>query len=239
MSKTVLITGASSGLGREMAIQLAEKNFQVLILARSGDKLDDLVKEIESSGGNAQAYVCDIRDSDQVKQTANQILKDHKSVDILVNNAGAWTDDNLQQKNPDLMNQALETNILGQVRVTEAFLPHFKQKNSGKIFNTISTSAVLGIPAGDNTIWKVYGASKWGIRGYTNALKESLRDTKIQVLQYFPGGFESDLYEAAGRDNPHNQPWMMRVEDVAEIAVFMLTRPDDIYLEQVVVSKAF
>ena len=106
-----------------------------------------------------------------------------------------------------------------------------------RILNVISTAGVEGIPAGDNTAWKTYGASKWGFKGYTNALRESLRGKQIQVMQFFPGGFESNLYESAQRDNPHNQPWMMKTEDVADIVVFALTRPDDVYMEQIVVSK--
>ena len=73
--------------------------------------------------------------------------------------------------------------------------------------------------------------------GYTQALRESLRDTNIKVIQYFPGGFESNLYENAGRENSHNQPWMMKTEDVAEIILFALTRPKDVYMEKIVVSK--
>lgn len=132
---------------------------------------------------------------------------------------------------------AIKTNMLGQIQFTEEVLPYLMKKGQGVIFNVISTAGVSDIPSGNNAMWKSYGASKWGLAGYTHALRESLRETKIKVIQYFPGGFESNLYENAGRENPHNQSWMMKTEDVAEIVRFVLTRPEDVYMEKIVVSK--
>ncbi|MBU0570103.1 SDR family NAD(P)-dependent oxidoreductase, partial [Patescibacteria group bacterium] len=124
----------------------------------------------------------------------------------------------------------------GHIVVTEEMLPFLNKKES-IVFNVISTAGVGDIPSGKNTLWKSYGASKCGMVGYTHALRESLRDTNTKVIQYFPGGFESNLYENAGRANLHNQPWMMKTDDVAEIIIFTLTRPRDVYIEKIVVSK--
>ena len=154
----------------------------------------------------------------------------------MVNNAGVWTDDESEKKRPELRKNAFDTNVFGHVQVTEEILPHLN-KNESIIINTISTAGVPDIPSGNNLMWKSYGASKWGMVGYTQALRESLRDTNTKVIQYFPGGFESNLYENAGRENPHNQPWMMKTEDVADIIIFALTRPKDVYMEKIVVSK--
>jgi len=74
--------------------------------------------------------------------------------------------------------------------------------------------------------------------GFTKALRDSLKDTKIKVTGFHPGGFDSGLYESAGRQNPHSQPWMMKAADLADIIVFALTRPDDMMMERIIVSKA-
>lgn len=233
--KTAIITGGSQGLGKAIAKKLTLQDYRVILIARRESFLKQTQSEI---GDNATYYVCDIRNKDEVVKTISVIKETHNTIDLLVNDAGIWTEDNIQNDNPDLISQAIETNLLGHIYVTEACIDLLRQNSTTRIFNVISTAGVLGIPAGDNTAWKTYGASKWGIRGYTNALREQLRNTNIQVLQFFPGGFESNLYENAKRDNPHNQPWMMKTDDVADIAVFAITRPNDIYMEQIVVSKS-
>jgi NADP-dependent 3-hydroxy acid dehydrogenase YdfG len=232
--KTALITGGSQGLGKVLAKKLAKRNYQVLLLARRERLLKQVSEEI---GHKSSYYVCDIRQRDQVKQVIVKISKQHSELDLLVNNAGVWVDDDLRKKNPEKMVQAVETNLLGQIHVTEACLPLLERDQVSRIFTVISSAGVCGIPAGNNTNWKSYGASKWGLRGYTDALREDLRETNIQLLQFFPGGFESSLYENANRDNPHDQPWMMKTEDVADVALFAIRRPDDVYMEKIVVSK--
>lgn len=235
--KNILITGASTGLGKELSFQLAKTGSNLILLARTVDKLENLTNSIRSSGGNAHFYACDLKNEYEVNEVITIIASEHKTIDVLINNAGIWTDDELEQKGATSRLSTLETNILGQIHITEAMLPILKKQKHAIIFNVISSAGVADIPAGDNRIWKTYGASKWGFTGYTQALRESLRDTSIKVIQFFPGGFESDLYENAGRDNAHNQPWMMQTKDVAEIVVFALNRPDDVYMEKIVVTK--
>lgn len=155
----------------------------------------------------------------------------------MVNNAGIWTDEFLEKENPQLRKTALETNVLGNIQFTYEVLPIFQQKNQGHIFNVISTSGANDTPSGDNSLWKTYGASKWAMTGFTKALRDSLNETKIKVTAFHPGGFDSMLYEKAKRPNPHNQPWMMKTDDIADIVVFTLTRPDDVLVERLVVSK--
>lgn len=234
--KIVLITGSSQGLGKELAKKVAREGANVILLARREKFLKETEKEIKKKGGKVEYFICDIKDLKQIKEAISKIKNEYKKLDILVNNAGVWTDDELEKKNPDKRNDALETNVLGHIQFTQEVLPILNQ-NESIIFNVISTSGVADIPSGNNTNWKTYGASKWGMVGYTRALRESLRDTNIKVIQFFPGGFDSNLYENAGRPNPHDQPWMMKTEDVADIILFALTRPSDVYMEKIVVSK--
>ena len=175
---------------------------------------------------------------DDVKKTVNSIIDRFGTIDILINNAGIWTDENLEKEKPEMRKKALLTNALGNIQFTYEVLPHFQKINKGYIFNVISTAGIGDIPSGDNTMWKTYGASKWAMTGFTKALRDSLKETKIKVTGFHPGGFDSGLYESAGRTNPHSQPWMMRAADLADIVVFALTRPEDMMMERIIVSKA-
>jgi NADP-dependent 3-hydroxy acid dehydrogenase YdfG len=234
-NQTAIITGASSGLGEFLAYKLSlDEGAHVILIARTENLLKKVVDKIQKEGGQAEYQVCDISDSEQVKVTVKKILNQHKKIDILINNAGVWTDNSLEETRPELRKAAFETNSLGNIQFTEELLPIFEKQNNGQIFNVISGA---GIHSGNNVFWKTYGATKWAMTGYTKALRESLAGTKIKVIQFYPGGFESNLYEKVGRPDAHNQPWMMKTEDIADVVVFALTRPDDLNMEEISVSK--
>lgn len=235
--KTIVITGASQGLGEALAYKVSGLGAKTILIARTEKLLETITNKITKSGGKADYFVCDIRDPRAVQQIVKKILKTHKKVDILVNNAGVWTDNDIEKSNPERRKTALETNALGHIQFTHELLPHFQNNNQGYVFNVISTSGVDDIPAGDNSLWQTYGASKWAMAGFTKALKDSLKDTRIKITGFFPGGFDSNLYENAKRENPHKQPWMMKVDDVADIIVFALTRPNDVVMDKIVVTK--
>lgn len=235
--KVIIITGAGTGLGRSLAIKLADLGAKVALIARTEKELKEVKVVITKKGGMAEYFICDIRKLDQIKKAVKKIFDKFNQIDILVNNAGIWTDEDLEQNNIHLRNNALETNVLGHINFTYEILPHFKKRNEGYIFNVISTSGIGDIPAGNNVPWKTYGASKWAMTGFTKALRDELKDTKIKVTGFHPGGFDSMIYEKAKRPNPHNQPWMMKTDDVADIVVFALTRPKDVLLERIIVTK--
>jgi len=235
--KVIVITGASSGLGKSLANKAADEGATVILIARRRDLLEKVVKDIKDRGGSADYFICDIRNLPSVQETVSEIFKEYKHVDILVNNAGIWTDEELEKKQPERRKLAFETNALGNIQMTKEFLPHFQKSNQGYIFNVISSSGIGDSLAGDNTAWQTYGATKWAMTGFTKALKDSLAGTKIKVTGFHPGGFESDLYESAGISKAHQQPWMMRTDDLTDVIIFALTRPDDMVMERILVTK--
>lgn len=236
-NKIIVITGASQGLGESLAYKVAKEGAQVLLIARSKDLLEKVAMNIKKEGGKADYFVCDIRNLDEVQKTVKIIFRKFQNIDILINNAGIWTDEELEKKRPDLRKLALEVNTLGHIQITKEFLPHFQINNRGYIFNVISSAGIGDSRAGDNSRWQTYGASKWAMTGFTKALKDSLAGTKIKVTGFHPGGFDSNLYENAKRTDAHKQPWMMKVDDVADVIVFALTRPDDVLIERIIVTK--
>lgn len=235
-NKVVVITGANQGLGEVVAKELAVKRAKMVLLARTEKLLKKVKDEINNNEGSADYFVCDIRDLKQVKDIVKKISNKYTSVDILINNAGVWTDDQLEKNRPEMRKAAFDTNVIGHIQFTKEILP-FLNKNESIIFNVISSAGDIAKSGTNNLNWKSYGSTKWAMTGYTQSLREELKDSNTKVIQFFPGGFESNLYENAGRSNPHNQPWMMKTEDVADIIIFALTRPSDVCIEKIVVSK--
>ena len=233
-NKTIIITGASTGLGKEIALKTSRLGAKVILISKNEERLKKVSTSIKRTKGKSEIQVCDLRDLNQVKDTIKKILKENKKIDIVINNAGVWTDDTLEKKNPGLRKNALYTNVLGNIQFIEEILPVLKKQKSAHIFNVISTS---GVADGDNSNWKSYGASKWALTGYTKALRDSLKDTGIKVSGFFPGGFDSMMYERAGRKDAHKQPWMMKAGDVAETVIFALTRPKDVLIQSMVITK--
>lgn len=237
--KVIVITGAGEGLGRCLALKLSEHGARLVLIGRSEAKLREVEAQVCKVGGTATAVVCDIRDSDSVQRARQAIEQSYPAVDILVNNAGVWTDDSLEQVRPELRRNAFETNSLGTIEFTEALVPLLKRPDSASILNVISTSGLGHTSGSDSRMWKSYAASKWAVTGYTKALRESLAGSGVKVLALFPGGFESNSYQNAGCPNPHNQPWMMKTEEVADVALFMLSSPSSVVVEEVVLTKFF
>ncbi|HEX8763083.1 MAG TPA: SDR family NAD(P)-dependent oxidoreductase [Candidatus Saccharimonadales bacterium] len=232
--KIIVITGASEGLGRCVAGKLAGQGATVVLVAHEADKLQRAAMEI---GANARSYTCDISSSEQIRRVIGEIWSDFGRIDILINNAGVWTDEEIEKNNPAQRRKVLEVNALGTIEVTKTLEPYFRKQDRGHILNVISTSGTVDTSSGDNTRWQTYGASKWALAGFTRAFKDSLEGTGVKVTGFYPGGFESSLYEAANRPDAHDQPWMMRTEDVADALIFCLTRPDDVLVEKMVVTK--
>lgn len=232
--KVIIITGASEGLGKAVASRLVGEGATIALVAKNEAML---TRAAQTLGAQAHPYVCDVTSPEQIANTVQRILGDFGRVDILINNAGVWTDEELEKNDPSRRRQAIEVNTLGTIEFTKAVEPILRIQNSGHVLNVISTSGTNDTNAGDNTLWQTYGASKWALAGFTRAFKDSLVGTNIKVTGFYPGGFDSNLYENASRPDPHNQSWMMQIDDVADALLFCLTRPADVLIEKLVVTK--
>ncbi|QQS20000.1 SDR family NAD(P)-dependent oxidoreductase [Candidatus Saccharibacteria bacterium] len=232
--KIIVITGASEGLGKAAAAKLAQEGAKLVLVARNEEKLKQVSEQM---GENTRYYVCDVGVPAQVREVASKILDEYESIDILINCAGIWTDEELEKNDADRRKRVLEVNTLGTIEFIKAFEPSLRANNKGHVLNVISTSGNFDTSSGDNTLWQTYGASKWALSGFTRAFKDSLEGTRVKVTGFYPGGFDSNLYENANVPDAHNQPWMMKTDDVADALIFCLTRPDDMLVEKLIVTK--
>ncbi|MDR0727258.1 MAG: SDR family oxidoreductase [Rickettsiales bacterium] len=226
-NKKVLVTGGSEGLGKSIAKKLHALGMFVTIVARTQEKLAAVAKEI-----GCDYIAADISCLENCKMLADKM----GDIDILVNNAGVWSDDKSELNNLETIQKTMDVNLTGAIYLTECFLPKFKAANKGTIFFTNSSA---GWKFGNDPVARSYSASKWGLRGYAEALEVFVKATNIKVISLYPGGMDTDLFEKSGweKSAAHNQTWQANVEKIADAAVFAINQPDDINIGVIQVRK--
>ena len=190
--KVALITGASKGIGAEIARELAGRGASVAVnYAGSKDKAERLVAEIQKDGGKAIAVQADVSNPDSIGPLIEKVVKELGPIDILVNNAGIYEFAPLAAVTPDHFHKQFNTNVLGLLLTTRAALQHFNP-SGGSIIN-IGSVAAAGIPTAS-----VYSASKGAVNSITVALSQELGGQKIRVNALNPGMVETEGVHSAG-----------------------------------------
>jgi hypothetical protein len=220
-----IVTGASSGIGKATARIFAAAGYRTVLAARSQDKLKDLAREIEEVGGEALVVPTDVGAWDQVQNLIDLTLKAYGQIDVLVNNAGmgrlTWLDQLDPQKG---IAAQINVNLLGLIWVTRAVLPHMIERQSGQIINMGSLASFVATPS-----YSVYAATKFGLRGFSDALRREVSIYNIKVSVLYPGGVESEFASHAGiqRKTGFTTPEALRLtaEDVAQAVLGLTQRP--------------
>lgn len=179
--KVVVITGASSGIGRESAIQFAKLGAHVALVARRRDKLEEVAREIAGYQVQSLVFPCDVSKKDDVTMMSRAVLEKFGTVDVLVNNAGFGIYGNFNDQNLDDLESQIATNYLGMTYCTKAFLPRMLERRSGHIVNVASVAGSFGIPS-----MASYCASKFAMLGFSEALYHELRGSGVGVTVVSP-----------------------------------------------------
>lgn len=188
-NKIVLITGASSGLGAGVASLLVEKGAIPILTARSEDKLEALSKQLK---GEHQIIRMDVQQDDDVQRVVNQVIQKYGKIDILLNNAGYGQFKSITEMPLEDYKAMIDVNYLGIVRCTQAVLPHMLAAGSGQIVNIASLAGKF--PTSKSTS---YTATKHAVLGFTNALRQELRETKIKISSINPGPIATAFFDRA------------------------------------------
>ena len=195
--KVVLITGASSGFGEDAAHLFAAEGVSVVLAARRVDRMQAQVKRIQAKGGEAMATPVDVTNHADIQNMVKSVLENYGQIDILFNNAGFgrldWLE-NLEQTR-DIETQ-IAVNLTGLIEVTHAVLPHMLERNSGHIINMSSVAGWLAAPT-----YSVYSATKFGVRGFTDALRREVKHRGIHVSGIYPGPAATEFGEHTGQSN--------------------------------------
>ncbi len=219
--KTALVTGASRGIGRAIALRLAEDGANVAVIyAGSADKAEAVVNEIMALGVNAKAYRCNVADSAAVNETVKAVTNDLGKIDILVNNAGITRDGLMLRMKDEDFDAVLDTNLKGAFNMIRACYSGFIRKKSGRIINISSVSGIMGNAGQAN-----YSASKAGVIGLTKSVARELASRGITCNAVAPGFIQTDMTENLGDNNPllNSIPLgrMGKPEDIAAAVAFL------------------
>lgn len=213
--------GASRGIGRAIALRLAEDGANVAVIyAGSADKAEAVVNEITALGVNAKAYRCNVADSAAVNETVKAVTNDLGKIDILVNNAGITRDGLMLRMKDEDFDAVLDTNLKGAFNMIRACYSGFIRKKSGRIINISSVSGIMGNAGQAN-----YSASKAGVIGLTKSVARELASRGITCNAVAPGFIQTDMTENLGDNNPllNSIPLgrMGKPEDIAAAVAFL------------------
>ncbi|MEO0895370.1 MAG: SDR family oxidoreductase [Bacteroidota bacterium] len=196
MSNTALITGASSGIGKEFALIHAEKGGDVIIVARRMEKLQALKEEIEEKHGTKVMVIAkDLTQASAPQEIYDEIKTAGWEVDYLINNAGFGGRGKFHERAWEQDLAMINLNIVALTALTRLYLPDFVARNSGKILNVSSTASLLPGP-----LQAVYYATKAYVTSFSNAIAEELHDTNITVTALLPGATETEFAQTSGMD---------------------------------------
>jgi NAD(P)-dependent dehydrogenase (short-subunit alcohol dehydrogenase family) len=212
-----LVTGANRGIGREVARQLADRGYTVLLGARDERKGRVAADELSEAGGEARSVVLDVADPASVERAAGRLREDPGELDVLVNNAGIGSDFGIAGADPDFdaLQRALDTNFFGAYRLTIALLPLLRKSKNPRIVNVSSGMGGISEMGG----WSPgYRVSKAALNAMTRILSTELKDEGFLVNSACPGFVATDMGRPFGAKKP--------VEDAAAGVVWLATLPD-------------
>ena len=214
--KIALITGAGKGIGRAIAIALANEGANLGLIARSETDLQAVADEVKKFGITTAIAIADVSNIDSVNTAVDSIQKQLGNIDILINNAGTATFGKFLELSPDQWENQIKVNLFGVYYVTRAVLPQMIERKTGDIINISSTAGLKG-----NAITSAYSASKFAVMGLTDSLMQEVRKHNIRVTALTPSTVVTDLAKNANLIN-NNEDKLMHPEDFAELIIAQL-----------------
>ncbi|MFN8162314.1 MAG: SDR family NAD(P)-dependent oxidoreductase [Solirubrobacterales bacterium] len=235
--RVAVISGASSGIGEATARSLAAAGMDLALLARRRDKIERLSRELSSDNGRALAIETDITDSASVEAAAARVAEDLGGADVLVNNAGQMLLAPFGAERAEETRRMVETNLLGAMTLTSAFLGQLR-RNGGDLVNLSSLAGRTASPR-----MSVYNATKWGMNGWSEALRQELAPD-IRVILVEPGAVDTELtsHITDERSKSSIERWYAKAgaiapSEVAAVIAFAVGLPHHVSLSEIVVRS--
>ncbi|MDZ8050682.1 MAG: SDR family oxidoreductase [Aulosira sp. ZfuVER01] len=235
--KVAIITGASSGIGEATAVALAAEGATVVLAARRGDRLNALAQKITTSGGKALPIITDVTDETQVQNLVQKTKTEFGQIDILVNNAGIAAVGAIDGGNTSDWKDMINLNLLGLLYVTHAVLPILKAQGAGHIVNISSVAgrtARVGIG--------VYNATKWGVNGFSESLRQEVCKHNIRVTIIEPGLVNTEINDRISdpiakqnMEERRRSVTPLESEDIAAAIVYAVTQPPRVNVNEILI----
>ena len=236
MNKVALITGATRGIGKQIALTLSKEGYNIVLNYRKeNEELESLIKEIENSGVECLAVKGDVSIFDDCKNFVNEAIEKFEKIDVLVNNAGITKDMLLARMSKEDFTQVIYVNLVGTFNVTKNVISYMMKARSGRIINISSVVGVSGNAGQTN-----YSASKAGIIGFTKSLAKEVSSRNILVNAVAPGFIESDMTnilkdevkEEIAKSIPLKR--MGKPEDISKVVKFLASEDSSYITGQVI-----
>ena len=229
MNRVVWITGASTGIGFELAKVFAKSGYIIVATARRKSRLVSLVNEIRFAGHEAYAFVSDVRSERSIISTKKKILEKCGSIDILVNNASITTFKSFLDTKPPEFDDIIKTNLRGSYLTARTVLPEMIKKKRGQIINVLSAAAKTVF-----TNSSAYSASKAGLLALFNCLRAEVRKYNIKISNVMPGATDTPMWSTASRQKYQSR--MMTPREIAEIVFQVASQPKKVVIEDIVIK---
>jgi short-subunit dehydrogenase len=221
----IWITGASSGIGKAAAKEFARIGARVFVSSRRVNELERLNQELKEEKLSVKILPCNVASSANVDQAVKKITAE-TNLECLINNAGITSFKSAEENSIPEINDIIHTNLLGSVYTIKYALPHMIKAGGGTIINVLSSAAKKTF-----TNSSAYTASKMGLLGYTNVLREEVRDKNIRVINVIPGATETPMWHADIRKEKSDL--MMSPEEVARTLVWLFLQKGNIVAEEI------
>ena len=229
MLETAVITGASSGVGKSLAIQLSDAGYKVVLAARSENKLNAIAEEIQTKGGNCLVVPTDVSKPEQINNLKVRTLE-YGDVFVVINNAGLGNFCKIEDVTLEDWNRQLDVNLRASFLVSQAFIPGMKQREKGMLVFMNSVAGKKGYPYS-----AAYVASKFGMRGLADSMREELRENNIKVISIHPGAVDTPFWDETGVNFSREE--MLDTSTLAQSIMHAIQFPGNFTVEELVVRR--
>jgi len=226
-NKVVWITGGSSGIGKACVVEFARNGYTVCATSRRTDSLKKIKESLHSEGIEISIHQCDVSNLEQVTKTRDNIIGTHKRIDCLINSAGVSSFKTAMDDSFEDIRVIIETNLFGSIYTIKSVLPVMKEQGGGTVINILS---IVNKKVFTNS--SAYAASKQGLQGYTESLREEVRKDKISIVNVYPGATETGIWTENVRKKYGDR--MMQTEEVAKAIVWSFKNEGNLVVEELV-----
>lgn len=235
LSKTqrVLITGASSGIGKATAIAFAKAGFDLVLVSRSTAKLEAVAQHVQAAGRTAQVYSLDLANVEHVKTRITAIVEESGGIDILVNNAGMGHTNTIDDTSLTEWQQVLDLNLTSVFQCIQAVLPGMRAQQHGMIINIASIAASNAFPG-----WGAYSVSKAGLVTLSKVLAAEERSNGIRVVTISPGAVNTPIWDTDTVQADFDRSGMLTPEIVAQTILHAALLPEQAVIEDLTVMPS-